>query len=55
MKKFLALLLAVMMLLGCTAMAEEATEAGLTKDVVILFTSDAHCGIDQGWGHASDP
>ena len=52
MKKFLALLLAMMMLLGCTAMAEEATEAGLTKDIVILFTSDAHCGIDQGWGYA---
>ena len=51
MKKFLALLLAAMMLFGCVAMAEEAT-AGLTKNVVILFTSDAHAGIDQGWGYA---
>jgi len=51
MKKFLALLLSVMMLLGCIAMAEEAP-AGLTKNVVILFTSDAHAGIDQGWGYA---
>ena len=50
MKKFLALLLSVMMLLGCVAMAEEAP-AGLTKNVVILFTSDAHAGIDQGWGY----
>ena len=50
MKKFLALLLA-MMLLGCTAMAEEAAPA-LTKDLVVLFTSDAHCGIEQGWGYA---
>ena len=50
MKKFLALLLSVMMLLGCIAMAEEAP-AGLTKNVVILFTSDAHAGIDQGWGY----
>ena len=50
MKKFLALILAAMMLLGCAAMAEEAAPA-LTKDVVVLFTSDAHCGIDQGWGY----
>jgi len=51
MKKFLALLLAAMMLCGVVAMAEEAP-AGLTKNVVILFTSDAHAGIDQGWGYA---
>ena len=51
MKKFLALILSVMMLLGCVAMAEEAP-AGLTKNIVILFTSDAHAGIDQGWGYA---
>ncbi len=52
MKKFLALLLTTLMLLGCTAMAEEAAPAGLTKDIVILFTSDVHAGIDQGWGYA---
>lgn len=51
MKKFLALLLAAMMLFGVVAMAEEAP-AGLTKNVVILFTSDVHAGIDQGWGYA---
>ena len=51
MKKFLALLLAATMLLGCVAFAEEAVPA-LTKDVVVLFTSDVHCGIDQGWGYA---
>ncbi len=27
-----------------------AAEAALTKDLVILFTSDVHCGVDQGWG-----
>ena len=52
MKKFLALLLAAMMLLGCTAIAEEATETGLTKDIVILFTSDVHAGMDLDWGFA---
>ncbi len=51
MKKFLALLLAAMMLFGCIAIAEEAAPA-LTKDVVVLYTSDVHCGIDQGWGYA---
>ena len=51
MKKFLALLLSIMMLMGCAAMAEEAP-AGLTKNIVVLFTSDAHAGIDQGWGYA---
>ena len=52
MKKLLALLLTALMLLGCTAMAEEAAPAGLTKNVVILFTSDVHAGLDQGWGYA---
>ena len=52
MKKFLALLLSVLMLLGCVAMAEEAPEAGLTKDIVILFTSDVHAGLDKGWTYA---
>ncbi len=51
MKKFLALLMAAMMLFGMVAVAED-TPAGLTKNVVILFTSDAHAGIDQGWGYA---
>ncbi len=51
MKKFLALLLSAAMLLGCIAIAEEAAPA-LTRDVVVLYTSDVHCGIDQGWGYA---
>ena len=49
MKRIGCLLLALAMLLGCTALAESA---GLTRDVVVLFTSDAHCGIDQGFGYA---
>ena len=51
MKKLLGLLLAVCLLLGC-ACAEEAAAPALQKNLVILFTSDAHCGIDQGWGYA---
>ena len=52
MKKLLGLFLALAMLLTCcAAFAEEAAPA-LTKDVVVLFTSDVHCGIDQGFGYA---
>lgn len=50
MKRILGLVLALMLLLGC-ASAETAAPA-LTKDVVVLFTSDVHCGIDQGFGYA---
>ena len=53
MKKLLGLLLALAMLLGCfSAVAEDAAAPALTKDLVILFTSDVHCGIDQGFGYA---
>ncbi len=51
MKKMLGLLLALAMLFTGFAMAE-TTETGLTQDVVVLFTSDVHCGVDQGFGYA---
>ena len=51
MKKTLALLLMLAMLMTGWAFAEEAAEAeGLTQDVVVLFTSDVHCGVEQGFG-----
>ena len=50
MKKILSLILALSLLLGCAAFAEEAPQ--LDKDLVILYTSDVHCGIDHGWGYA---
>ncbi len=53
MKKLLALLLSLCMLLGCcAALAEEAAGPALEKNLVILYTSDVHCGIDVGWGYA---
>ena len=53
MKKLLALLLSLCMLLGCyAALAEEAAGPALEKNLVILYTSDVHCGIDTGWGYA---
>jgi len=51
MKKLLAVFLALIMLLSF-ATAEEAAEPALTKNLVILYTSDVHCGIEQGWGYA---
>ena len=48
MKKILSLFLSLCMLLGCMAIAEDAA---LTQDVVVLFTSDVHCGVDQGFGY----
>ena len=53
MKKILAFLLAVCLLLGCcAALAEEPAAPQLQKDVVILFTSDVHCGSEKNWGYA---
>ena len=51
MKKLLALALALVMLFGICAFGEETAPA-LTKDLVILFTSDVHCGFTQGWTYA---
>ena len=49
MKKILGIFLALCMLLSSAAMAQET--AALTQDVVVLFTSDVHCGVDQGFGY----
>ena len=54
-KKLLSLLLAVLLLcslMSGTAFADESAEAERSADIVILFTSDVHCGIDQGFGYA---
>ncbi len=52
MKKLLGILLALALLLSCAAFAEEPAAPALQKNLVILFTSDVHCGIDQGWTYA---
>ena len=50
-KKILAFLLVMTMIfaLGAAAGAEGSERTG---DIVILFTSDVHCGVDQGFGCA---
>ena len=52
MKKLLFLLMALVMLSGCVSATAEETAPALTRDLVILFTSDVHCGVDQGFGYA---
>ena len=43
------LVLAILLILPCgTAFAEDAKQDG---DIVILYTSDVHCGIDEGFGY----
>ena len=52
-KRILAFLLTLTLLLCCgsfVALAEGEEEP--RPDIVILFTSDVHCGIDQGFGYA---
>lgn len=49
MKKILTLIISVCMLMTGMALAEES--AALTQDVVVLFTSDVHCGIEQGFSY----
>ena len=44
------LMLAVLLVLPCGAAFAE--EAGTDGDIVILYTSDVHCGIDEGFGYA---
>ncbi len=45
-------------LAGCSqssdgaADTDSAAEETKTGDIVVLFTSDVHCGVDKGWGYA---
>ena len=50
MKRILSLALTVMMALTAVpAFAEEETTEGLTQDLVVLYTSDVHCGVEQNF------
>ena len=52
-KRLLALILCLTLLLCCgsfVAFADDEEEP--RPDIVILFTSDVHCGINQGFGYA---
>ena len=52
-KRFLALLLTFVLIVGCCSFVAFAEGEEETRpDIVILYTSDVHCGIDQGFGYA---
>ncbi len=50
-KRILAALLTLILILAGGS-AAEAEKTGRTGDVVILYTGDVHCGINQGFGYA---
>nr|MCR5073777.1 metallophosphoesterase [Clostridiales bacterium] len=50
-KRILAALLTLILILAGGS-AAGAEEPGRTGDVVILYTGDIHCGINQGFGYA---
>ena len=50
MKRLLGLFLALTLLLGLAPALAEAP--ALTKDIVVLYTNDVHCGVDTGFGYA---
>ena len=52
-KRILALLLTFVLIVGCCSFVAFAEGEEETRpDIVILYTSDVHCGIDQGFGYA---
>lgn len=51
-KRMLSLLLSLLLLLPLFSVCGEEAAPRLTKDLVILYTSDVHCGVNDGWGYA---
>lgn len=51
MKKILACMLILVMCMTGLATAKSAEQSALKQDVLVLFTSDVHCGVDQGFGY----
>ena len=51
MKKALVCMLILAMCMIGLAAGETAEQPMLQQDVLVLFTSDVHCGVDQGFGY----
>ncbi len=52
MKKICGFLMALILLAAPAGGVHAEENAALTKDLVVLFTSDVHCGMDQGFTYA---
>ena len=37
---------------GTSESGDTGADGGKAGDIVVLFTSDVHCAVDQGWGYA---
>lgn len=51
----LAIIMTAMMMLGGCSQAvenEQSSDAEESKEIVVLFTSDVHCGVGDNWGYA---
>ena len=51
-RTFLLLLVIALLAMNCFATGTAEENAALRKDVLVLFTSDTHCGVDQGFTYA---
>ncbi|MBQ3268322.1 MAG: bifunctional metallophosphatase/5'-nucleotidase [Clostridia bacterium] len=51
-RTFLLLLVIALLVMNCFAAGTAEENAALRKDVLVLFTSDVHCGVDQGFTYA---
>ena len=51
-RTFLLLLVIALLAMNCFAAGTAEENAALRKDVLVLFTSDVHCGVDQGFTYA---
>ena len=52
MRYILSAIIVLVMMVSCYAFAENAEKTGLQNDIVVLFTSDVHCGVDQNFTYA---
>lgn len=55
MKRVMSLMLCLCLaasLVGSLCAGAAAETPAEVRDLIILFTSDVHCGIDKGWGYA---
>ena len=51
MKRLFVCFIALALLITGAALAGGAQQPALERDVLVLFTSDVHCGVDQGFGY----
>ena len=51
-EKLLSLLLVVCLLFGVAPAIQVQAAPGADQDIIILYTNDVHCGVDDNIGYA---